>query len=98
MAFLEKAVRPECAPANTVHHSSAAGRFLPDLEPQPFPATAYRGFVGQPVNCPHRCAWASFLVTGCEHVAASQVMDPALAARLRHQPDVLAGVAAFVGS
>ena len=97
MVFLETYLRPLCA--SLCHHSAAAkgGRLVADVAPRPFPTTAYRGFVGQPVNCPGRCGWELFAREGCPHVAAAAVVAPEVAARIRHQPDAVAGVAAFLG-
>ena len=99
MVFLETDIRPLCGAATLCHHSAAArgGRLAADVPPLPFPATAYRGFVGQPVNCPGRCGWEAFRTEGCFHVAASAVVAPEVAARIRHQPDAVASVAAFLG-
>jgi hypothetical protein len=38
-----------------------------------------------------------FVREGCPHVAAAAVVAPEVAARIRHQPDAVAGVAAFLG-
>ena len=97
MVFLETYLRPLCA--SLCHHSAAAkgGRLVEDVVPRPFPSTSYRGFVGQPVNCPGRCGWELFVREGCPHVAAAAVVAPEVAARIRHQPDAVAGVAAFLG-
>ena len=97
MVFLETYLRPLCA--SLCHHSAAAkgGRLVEDVVPRPFPTTVYRGFVGQPVNCPGRCGWELFVREGCPHVAAAAVVAPEVAARIRHQPDAVAGVAAFLG-
>ena len=97
MVFLETYLRPLCA--SLCHHSAAAkgGRLVSDVVPRPFPSTSYRGFVGQPVNCPGRCGWELFVREGCPHVAAAAVVAPEVAARIRHQPDAVAGVAAFLG-
>ena len=97
MVFLETYLRPLCA--SLCHHSAAAkgGRLVEDVAPRPFPSTSYRGFVGQPVNCPGRCGWELFVREGCPHVAAAAVVAPEVAARIRHQPDAVAGVAAFLG-
>ena len=97
MAFLAEHVKPLCTPANVAHHSGASGFFLKGLPFRPFPDTPYRGFVGQPINCPHACGYEHFLKTGCPHVCASDLVNPEISARLRHQPDILSGVAAFLG-
>ena len=77
--------------------AAKGGRLVADVAPRPFPSTSYRGFVGQPVNCPGRCGWELFAREGCPHVAAAAVVAPEVAARIRHQPDAVAGVAAFLG-
>ena len=41
--------------------------------------------------------WELFAREGCPHVAAAAVVAPEVAARIRHQPDAVAGVAAFLG-
>ena len=48
------------------------------------------------MNCPGASSWEVFCGEGCPHVAAAAAVDPALAARLRHQPAALSGVAAFL--
>ena len=98
MDFLERVVRPLCNAKNVCHHSAAErGSFLADAAPSPFPATGYAGFVGQPINCPLQCDWTLFRDAGCAHVAANARVNPELAAKVRHQPDVLAGIGAFLG-
>ena len=98
MDFLERVVRPLCNAKNVCHHSAAErGAFLADAAPSPFPATGYAGFVGQPINCPLQCDWTLFRDAGCAHVAANARVNPELAAKVRHQPDVLAGIGAFLG-
>ena len=97
MLFLDEYVRPLCTDRNTCHHSAAHGRFLPNLVPRPFPETPYEGFVGQPINCPNLCDWDAFLDAGPPHVRAGAQITPEVASKLRHQPDVIAGIGAFLG-
>ncbi|KAH8051561.1 hypothetical protein JL722_10738 [Aureococcus anophagefferens] len=96
MDFLERVVRPLCNAKNVCHHSAAErGAFL--ARAAAVPATGYAGFVGQPINCPLQCDWTLFRDAGCAHVAANARVNPELAAKVRHQPDVLAGIGAFLG-
>ena len=97
MVFLETYLRPLCA--SLCHHSAAAkgGRLVEDVVPRPFPTTSYRGFVGQPVNCPGRCGWELFVREGCSTPRprpSSRSRSPRASGTSSH---AVAGVAAFLG-
>jgi len=96
MAFLRAHVAPLCTASNVAHHSAGSKFFVRGCPFAPFPETPYRGTVGQPVNCPRACGFEHFLEYGCPHVRASADVTPELSARLRHQPDALAGIGAFL--
>ena len=96
MAFLRHHVAPLCTASNVAHHSAGSKFFVKGCPFAPFPETPYRGTVGQPVNCPKACGFEHFLGAGCPHVRASADVTPELSARLRHQPDALAGIGAFL--
>ena len=63
--------------------------------PRPFPATAYRGFVGQPINC-LACDAALFAEQGCQHIAASRAVPSELVSRLRCDPGVMLNLGKFL--
>jgi hypothetical protein len=108
MVMLRDHLAPMLNSRNTVHHAAPRSShvilaevperppsFVCGLTPRPFPATAYRGFVGQPINC-LRCDALLFSTTGCQHIAASRTVPAELASRLRCNPDVMLSLSAFL--
>lgn len=88
LTFLDTYVMPVLTPHNTMRH-----------DPSSFPASPYLGFVGQPVNCVKLCTdWRVYAHAGCPHIRASKNIPSELSTVLRHQPDVLASIAAYAAT
>ena len=100
MLFLSRYLQPKLNKTNTTHHCASGRRLTKvydaNIIPRPFPPTTYRGFVGQPVNCPRLCNYTHFLHTGCPHVVAGTKLSPEVTTALRHQPNLLDAVLNFL--
>mmetsp|Transcript_11010 Transcript_11010/g.15190 ORF Transcript_11010/g.15190 Transcript_11010/m.15190 type:complete len:164 (+) Transcript_11010:452-943(+) len=108
MNFLTLTILPHLNASNTMYHCSLNHKnnhhqqthnrhpSISSLQPLIFPSSPYHGFVGQPINCVHMCDWQHFLQTGCPHVQALSYLTPELSTALRHKPNLLENVAAFL--
>ena len=59
-----------------------------------FPATAYKGFVGQPVVCGKGCGVDIFATTGCKHI--DRHIPGTIASRLGCEGNVLGKLSSFL--